>query len=723
MITLIRKELKTLFCTPAYLAIVSALNLIPAIALAVLLNASNTQMAYAGFENVISLMVLVFALVIPAVAILSVYRDKKIGSDEFVYSMPASRGAFLLSKLFSQIAFFALPTAVMAIYPIILKSLGIVNFLHAYSALALLFVFEIFIISLSVMVIEKSGRVVMSLIITYLAIVVSFILGLCSALVRFLPFGTGFDKVFGGILFELSIFKKVDTAVYELLDWTAFLFFILGAVVFMAIALVKIRRKALTALISTVLVACVGILPMLLPLSVRQIDINQSKLYTPSTSISNYLSEVDEEITVYLIDPYSNKQEYYNAIIRTIEACDNVTLKTVNSSEDKEIIERFGLQNESQSTLEYAVIVQGEKRWKLISAMDYICYYNSSMGYLTATELAYRYETCRSYLEQTYNYYDMLTDEQKELYKKSVQVVNSILNETLECLEFEGLFADAISYVTADIIPTVYFLSGHGEEGTSANPYDFKANGRLPENADMAIINSPSEDYSEDEIKVLIDYVENGGKLYIFSDLENYSMPNFMSLLSYYGLSVEGEPVSNEGKTIINASLNSSHEAFEDVSVNEVILKDANQINCAEGTKYTYSPMLSYKQAAEEGDDNEATECSVAVSVNEGGEKKITLFTGATTFNSVNGEIGEDELEYASSCVSAVMLWMFDEFEPDAPSNAPKAYQKSIYTADEGQITKIVVGFTVFTLAFALGISAYIISRGMRSKRASREEK
>ena len=717
MLTLIKKDLKYLFCNPFSLAVISVLNLVPAIAFAIFLKISQTQRAYAGFENIVSLMVLFFAAAIPIVSVLLVCRDKKLGSDEFLFSMPVSRATVTLSKIFSLIIFFTLSTVIMAVFPIVFKSFGAVNMLHAYTALVLLEAFEIFVISLSVMIAEKKGKPILASIISYSVLIISFAFGVLSSLVRLIPLGTGFDKVFGGILYELSIFKKADTVVYELFDWTALAFFIVGATVFVFVAIAESKRKIVVTLVSGLLVACVGVLPMLLPYSVRQIDINEYSLYTASDSAEKYISSIDEDITVYLIDPYTNEQELYNAIIRTVESNKNIKLQIVNSAEDREFLEKYGLNNLSQEILSYAMVVQGEKRWHFLNGQDYFSYYNRSMGYLTSSELEYRYTYCATLLNQYYAYYDKLGADMQEALQKCAQIMKSLQNETYVCLNFENVFAYALSYVTADMIPTVYFLSGHGEEGTVANPYNFKENPVLPQNADTAVINSPSEDYSESEINALIDYVENGGKLYIFTDLENYSMPNFMSLLSRYGLSVENEPISNEGKTLVTASLNKEHEAFSAMSAKEVTVKDVSKITFAEGTKYSYYPMLSYNY--KEGESAKELQIPVAVAVCEGEQKKITLFTGATTFNSSDNGLSEEELERVSPCVTNVMSWMIDEFESDAPDNPPKIYQKSLYLADDGQITKITVAFVAAALAITVSVAVYVLARKLRSKRAS----
>ena len=135
MFTLIKRELKTLFLNPISLAVISILNIIPVIVLAVFLTITQAKNTYAGFENVVSFMVIVFAVAIPLITILSVYKDKKAGNQEFVYSMPIPKSSYVLSKFFAQIIFFALPIAIMAIFPIVLKGFGNINLLHAYNNL------------------------------------------------------------------------------------------------------------------------------------------------------------------------------------------------------------------------------------------------------------------------------------------------------------------------------------------------------------------------------------------------------------------------------------------------------------------------------------------------------------------------------------------------------------------------------------------------------------
>ena len=719
--TLTKREIKSLFCTPWSLVFASVLSLIPIIALAVFLSINQAGTAYAGFESVLSFTVLVFALAIPVISIISVHKDRNGKTEDFLFSMPISRADAVISKIFSQIIFFALPTAIIAIFPLIFKSFGEINLLHAYTSLLMLEAFEIFIISLCVMIALRAHKAWVAFVISYSVVAFSFILGVLSSLVRFLPFGTGFDRVFGGILFELSIFKKVDTVVYELFDWTALLFFICGAIIFTLLAIVRVKRGAITVTVSAILVACIGILPLLLPYSVRQIDMSVNKTYSSDSSTKDYLSSVEEDITVYLIDPYANEQEFYDSVLRMLEPHDNIKLEIVNSLEDKDFLKKHELDKVENGMLAYAMVVEGPKRAVTLGMGDCLTYYNKNIGYLTVDEFRQRASAYANVLSQYGSYYDQMDESMQANLEKIAELLDSLQYETVPCWNIENVFVEAVSYVLADI-PGEYLLSGHGEEVNAGSIYNFKENGSIPEDADLIVINSPSEDYSESEINTIIDYVDNGGKLYVLTDVDNYTMPNFMRLLSYYGLSVEGSAITVDEKDILPISVNTSHEAFSKMSAKEVMMKGVSKITVSEESKYSYSTMLSYKHTEGEGENVKVTEYPVAVSVSQGDEKRITLFTGATTFNTKDNGIGEEELERVSPCVSYTMSWMFDGVQLQKSQVTLKVYKKLPYSIPEGQSAKITVAFVCVVIAITASLTAYIISRRLRSKRAIKNE-
>ena len=82
--TLIKKELRALFLNPVSLTVISILNISPVIAVAVYLKLTQTNGAYAGFETVVSLMAMFFAVLIPVVSSRAVSDEKKQGTYDFL---------------------------------------------------------------------------------------------------------------------------------------------------------------------------------------------------------------------------------------------------------------------------------------------------------------------------------------------------------------------------------------------------------------------------------------------------------------------------------------------------------------------------------------------------------------------------------------------------------------------------------------------------------------
>ena len=119
----------------------------------------------------------------------------------------------------------------------------------------------------------------------------------------------------------------------------------------------------------------------------------------------------------------------------------------------------------------------------------------------------------------------------------------------------EGALTTAIDYVTADDLPVLYIVTGHGETSlTETVLADAKAENilteelalltvtEIPEDAGAVIINVPTSDLSETERDVLLTYLDLGGKLILITDYNTYSaaaMPNLTAVAKAYGLQAE----------------------------------------------------------------------------------------------------------------------------------------------------------------------------------------
>jgi len=112
----------------------------------------------------------------------------------------------------------------------------------------------------------------------------------------------------------------------------------------------------------------------------------------------------------------------------------------------------------------------------------------------------------------------------------------------------------AISYVTSDVLPKLYNLTGHGEtelpayikeaiarENVELNTLNLSTTGSVPEDADMMLLYAPQQDLLEQEAELLLDYLKSGGRLMVIGAAAMEPWPNFDAVMAYYGAQrVEG---------------------------------------------------------------------------------------------------------------------------------------------------------------------------------------
>ena len=78
---------------------------------------------------------LVLLLLVPVLCMRSMAEDKRNKTDMFYLSLPMQTSSVVLGKYFALLTVFAIPCAVIAVYPLVLGLFGEVNFLSAYVTL------------------------------------------------------------------------------------------------------------------------------------------------------------------------------------------------------------------------------------------------------------------------------------------------------------------------------------------------------------------------------------------------------------------------------------------------------------------------------------------------------------------------------------------------------------------------------------------------------------
>lgn len=95
----------------------------------------NLKTMVTNFEYVLANMSFVFLIIVPVLTMKVLAEEKHQKTDQLLYSLPISMTSVVLGKYLALLAVFALPLAIICIYPLVLTAFGNVYLLTSFSTL------------------------------------------------------------------------------------------------------------------------------------------------------------------------------------------------------------------------------------------------------------------------------------------------------------------------------------------------------------------------------------------------------------------------------------------------------------------------------------------------------------------------------------------------------------------------------------------------------------
>ena len=120
----------------------------------------------------------------------------------------------------------------------------------------------------------------------------------------------------------------------------------------------------------------------------------------------------------------------------------------------------------------------------------------------------------------------------------------------------ERIITGAIRYVGSDILPTAYFVVGHGErdiykeisgaaELLNTDVWEVEQlpllqMEKVPENAGVVVFTNPVRDLDEAEVRMLLEYLSNGGAMFLLLDpsTSGIKLPFFEAIAELFGIGI-----------------------------------------------------------------------------------------------------------------------------------------------------------------------------------------
>ncbi len=334
------------------------------------------------------------------------------------------------------------------------------------------------------------------------------------------------------------------------------------------------------------------------------IDTSSTGKYDISGTSENFISKLGERVTIYYVSTSQNKDTAFEAFVdRYASMSRNITVVDVDPIDNPSFVEKYQAADLSENSL----IIESDKRVKIIDYYDFFLFTNSDIGYTMSYE---EYAQYGQMYEQYYGY--TFTP---------VQYYDSVMTLGIE-------------YVTAEKVPSMYLLEGHGEAefadvvkdnldyvGVTYTSLNLALGDPIPDDCTCLVINAPASDITAREASTIKEYLDNGGSVFLFTQKNSAGFSNLMSVASVYGLSAEGGTV-NEGDSGSHISsepayiypvVNDSHEAVSYIVSNDIplLVTNAHAINAAEVSGVEVSALLTTSEKAYSVSDNVKGESGV----------------------------------------------------------------------------------------------------------------
>lgn len=475
----------------------------------------NLMNGYPYFSYALSSITFLFLLSVPVLTMRILAEEKRSKTDQLILTAPVSVGGIVMGKFLALVTIFAIPVGISCFYPLIMMQFGTVPMDDAYLAILAYFLFGMTAIAIGLLISSLTESQVIAAVLTFAVLFLGYMMAsICSVI-------SSTGNLLTKLLGCFDLYTPFSNLLNGTLDVSAVVYYIsvTALVLFLTVQSIQKRRYSVSTknlsfsaystgmiAVAVAIVAVVNIILGEMPASWVNIDLTQEKIYSLTDQTKEYVQNMQEDVTIYVIvNESSQDTTLQQTLQRYDDLSDHITVEYV----DPTVNPTFHLQYTSGSITKNSLIVVSDKRSKVVDYSDI-------------------YETSTDFDYSTYSY-----------------------SSTTTGYDGEGQITSALDYVLSDDMPMVYMTEGHNEmtlsssfqaaldkenvEYETINLMNYDA---VPEDAACLLINGAVSDFSADDRDKVIAYLEQGGKVVLVTGYSEQDMPNIDAILSYMGLNV-----------------------------------------------------------------------------------------------------------------------------------------------------------------------------------------
>ncbi len=372
------------------------------------------------------------------------------------------------------------------------------------------------------------------------------------------------------------------------------------------------KKGSYSIAVTAVVIAIIFVLNLLirqLPDNIRQVDISDTSIYEISSTTKKLVKNLDYDIKLYVL---ADKSETDDRI--------------------KNFISKYAGQSNKISV-----------EW-----IDPVLHPSTLTKY-NAEENSIVVSCAKTDRQTTVSFDDILAGS------------SSYYGTTTSATSFDGdgQLTSALNYVTSSKEYKAYYTTGHGETDLSTSVTDLMEKSRvssevlnllsstsIPDDCDLLIMNGPTSDLTDDEVKVLQNYMDNGGKIICLLAYTDKSMSNLYGFLKDYGMTVSDGYIADTERCYqgnyyyLIPNVTASGDMASGMSSNSVLMINSKGLTLSDPDDDSITTE-SFMTTSENGYD-----------ITENNEKQGTYTLGATATQTVTVKNDDGEKENTESSLT-----------------------------------------------------------------------
>ncbi len=451
-----------------------------------------------------------------------------------------------------------------------------------------------------------------------------------------------------------------------------------------------------------------------IPSEYRTFDLTGKGKYEISDETVKFLDALEEDVTIYFVTTSDTRDKTVSIFLERYSALSShIKVEELDPDEDPAFVDEHNVQSIN------SLVVVGEKRSDTIDNSDI-------------------YEYSDDVLNEYYNnYYYFLMN--------GVSLEDAYSPDIFDA---DNEITSAIDYVTTDVIPVAYTLTGHGEIALGElfdNFFDsvnimkrelsLLTAGEIPGDANVIIINNPSSDMTDAELETLTSYIDGGGSVVLVTDITSYSsekLPNLTKLAAHCGMApVEGVVLEGDENRYANGDKRLLVEPMLESKVTEeienptgyvVAISGSHAIKEAEGYEgtMTVSPIIETsssayvigpKEAVRDKNDDDVTGTLMLGAISEDANTGAAfVWYGSSYINSGESSmlVGYNDLTLYGYSITAVCdrpaTLVIDSVNVGQPAAL-------LMTEGAGTALKIIIQYVIPIAVLAVGFAVWLRRR------------